>query len=193
MKFLRIGSNKLKASLTAADCERFGIRCDTDPDSFDKKEVKTAVFTILEEAKKQCGFDIGEEKILIQLYPIENGTCELFVTKLGTLSPKERDDLVRSRKITYAETVTEIFRFANIGQLLLCARTLSDKTVKSDLFIDNCGVYYLRVSENTVDGISSILPIFEFGERVPELPYDIEGERGRLIYRDTAIESLNKE
>lgn len=192
MKFLRIGSNKLKASLTAADCERYGIRCDTDPDSFDKKEVKKAVFGILDEAKSKCGFDIADEKILIQLYPIENGACELFVTKLGTLTPRERDDLVRSRKVTYAETVREVFRFTDIDELVLLARALPDKSVKSDLFQDTDGAYYLRVSENTVDGISSILPIFEFGERVSELPYDIEGERGKLVYRDTAIERLTK-
>ncbi|MBQ7362890.1 MAG: adaptor protein MecA [Clostridia bacterium] len=192
MKFLRIGLNKLKVSLTPADCEYYGITRGEDPDSFDKKEVREAVFCILAEAKERCGFDIADEKVLIQLYPSEEGACELFVTKLGTLTARERDEVTRSSGVTCAECVTNIFRFSELDTLLRGVRALTDKTLASDLFIDSGGAYYIRVKENTIDGRSSVLPLFEFGDKIPELPYDIEGERGRLLCRGEAIAKLSK-
>ena len=192
MKFLRIGLNKLKVSLTSSDCERYGIAHTEDPDSFDKKEVREAVFSILAEAKLRSGFDIGEEKVLIQLYPLEDGSCELFVTKLGTLTVRERDEITGSGSVSCAERVTEIFRFSGIDELIMGARALRDKTLKSDLLSDSFGAYYIKLIENTIDGVTSTLPLLEFGEKIPELPYDIEGERGRVLWRGNAIEKLSE-
>ncbi len=192
MKFLRIGLNKLKVSLTPADCEYYGIRSTDDPDSFDKKEVREAVFGILAEAKLRSGFDIADGKVLIQLYPSEEGSCELFVTKLGTLTARERDEVTRSPSVTCAERVTEIFRFRDVDELILGVRALRDKTLVSDLFLDSLGAYYIRVTENTIDERSSLLPLLEFGDKIPELPYDIEGERGRLLCRGDAIAKLSE-
>lgn len=192
MKFLKIGTNKLKASLTAADLERYGIKCSLDPDSFDKKEVKNAVFGILEEAKRKCGFDIEDDKILIQLYPVENGACELFVTKLGMLSVREREELVNTGKVNYAETLNEVFRFTELDELVRCAEAMKGRAVESELYRGTDGVYYLKISENTVNGKSEALPIYEFGEHIPELPYDIDGERGEAVYRVRALDKLTE-
>ncbi len=192
MKFLRIGSNKLKVCLTAADCEYYGIREGREPDSFDKKEVREAVFSILAEAKLRSGFDIGDEKVLIQLYPMEDGSCELFVTKLGGLSVRERDEVTSSSSVSCAERISMVFRFADIDDLICAVRALPDKKLSSDLLTDSVGAFYIRIRENTIDGRSSVLPLYEFGERIPELPYDIEGERGRVLCRECAIEKLSR-
>lgn len=81
MELLPIGSDKLKVTLTEADMENY--RLSADSLDWDDTGTRKALWTILDEAKRQCGFDAAREQILVQIFPSRAGGCEMFVTRTG--------------------------------------------------------------------------------------------------------------
>ncbi len=81
MELLPIGSDKLKVTLTEADMDVYRLSAD----SLDWNDTGTrkALWSILDEAKKRCGFDAARERVLVQIFPSLTGGCEMFVTRVG--------------------------------------------------------------------------------------------------------------
>ena len=88
MKFLNISDTKLKVILSPEECVSYGI--DTGKSEFTRTEIKEVMRDILLLAEGECGFVVTSEKILVQLYPMPNGECEVFVTKLVGLTSRDR-------------------------------------------------------------------------------------------------------
>jgi hypothetical protein len=80
LKLNRPGENAVRISLTPEDLRSFCISLD-DFD-YDNTKGKRVIHKLLEQAKKETGISINKEKIYIQLYPKQDGGCELFVIKL---------------------------------------------------------------------------------------------------------------
>ena len=188
MKFLRIGVTKLKVVLTKEERERFLL--DRDVAECDKSRVKCALSEILTEAKAKGDFDIGQDKVLVQLYPDEGGGCEIFITKLANLSEKEQRDVLRADNITSCERVSSVFKFASFKDLLRAARAVRSDGIESDLYYSG-DAYYIKAVENTLDGVSALLPLYEFGERISELPTYAIYEQGRVIMKGDGLKKLS--
>ena len=92
MEFYVICSTKLKITMTEEETAQYGIKA-TDGE-YEGSSVRTSLGLILARAESEAGFKVGTEQVLIQLYPMREGGCEIFVTKLSTLSGKERKSLV---------------------------------------------------------------------------------------------------
>ena len=88
MEFLRVGESKLKVILSAEEARSYDIKSAVG--EYAGAAVRRSLRRILDEAKSRVGFDIGTEKVLIQIYPLSEGGYELFVTKLGVLADKDR-------------------------------------------------------------------------------------------------------
>ena len=84
MEFLLIGESKIKIVLNRKEAERYHL--DTSTPDVSGPGARRIFWSILEEAKREVGFDPAGDKVLIQLYPLKGGGCEIFVTKLGILS-----------------------------------------------------------------------------------------------------------
>ena len=87
MELLPIGSDKLKVTLTEADMESY--RLSADSLNWDDTGTRKALWTILDEAKRQCGFDAARERVLVQIFPCRAGGCEMFVTRIGEKRTEE--------------------------------------------------------------------------------------------------------
>jgi len=87
MELLPIGSDKLKVTLTEADMESY--RLSADSLCWEDTGTRKALWTILDEAKRQCGFDAAREKVLVQIFPCLAGGCEMFVTRIGDKRAEE--------------------------------------------------------------------------------------------------------
>ena len=81
MEFLLIGESKIKIVLSSAEAKKQGL--DTTSADVSGPLARRVLWRILDMAKTEVGFDPKGDKVLIQLYPLANGGCELFVTKLG--------------------------------------------------------------------------------------------------------------
>lgn len=88
MKLYREGKNELRIHLTKEDLESFSITLD-DFD-YDNTRGRKVIWELFDKAREETGFDASKEKVYIQLYPMEKGGCELFVTGLEK-EEKEND------------------------------------------------------------------------------------------------------
>ena len=185
MKFLNINDTKLKVTLTARDLIEY--RIDITVSDYSTKEIREAIRAILEVAKSECGFSVSGEKILVQLYPLPGGECEILVTKLGAVSKKDRAVLSSSESVSVMEHRRGTYRFDTLVELRLAVRGAYRKDAPSDLYRDDLGRYYLHIDEEFTDGISEYEIFVEYGERLNSLPIAVLSEYGTLLAKDTPL------
>ena len=81
MEFIKIHGKKLKIALDAEELRRYGLTvAELD---YRKVETKRALWQMLGEAKKSCGFDASGESLYVEVYPSRQGGCEIFVSCLS--------------------------------------------------------------------------------------------------------------
>lgn len=80
MKLVRHEKNSLRISLSPKDLDLLEVR----PEEFDYDLPKgrKIIRELFEKAKQEVDFDVGHDKVYIQLYPKQDGGCELFIIKL---------------------------------------------------------------------------------------------------------------
>ena len=188
MKFLNISDIKLKATLSSADCREYGI--DNTKGDYSTREVRQAVRRILELAESECGFSTYGDKILVQLYPLPNGDCELLITRLTALSRKERVQLEASDGLSLMEKKRGVYRFHSSEELKSAIRAVYRDGVIADLYRDDLGRYYISIEEEITDGISEFEIFVEYGERLNTLPIAVISEYGSLLVKSTAFDYI---
>ena len=188
MEFLNIGDTKLKVTLTQSECERYGI--DTAKSDFTRSEIKGVMRDIILLAEEKCAFSVSSEKILVQLYPLPSGECEIFVTKLTGLPNKERMALRGADGLSTLESRRGIYRFDSRDELIAAARAISTSEAECELYIDEVGQYYISIEEGIVDGISDYEVLVEFGERLKNLPLHVLSEYGKLLIWENTLERI---
>ena len=125
-------------------------------------------------AKKDVGFDPAGDKVLIQLYPIKAGGCEIFVTKLGILPEASARLVTKSNTVTLLERKKHLYVFSSLDDLVKAVKMIKivaqDITPTSDVFVMD-DKYFLAIEEYAKGGEPLEFPhVLEFGT---ELAADI--------------------
>lgn len=191
MEFLNIGDTKLKVTLTQNECLEYGI--DTSKADFTRSEIKGVMRDIILMAEEKCGFLVTSEKILVQLYPLPTGECEIFVTKLTGLTSRERSALRASNGISTMESRQIVYRFESRELLIRAARAVSHSVIVCDIYVDEEEQYYVIFDEELFDGISECEVLLEFGERMKELHPGILFEYCTRVHKDIKLAQINEE
>ncbi|GEM_PF-1323929 len=167
MQFLIISEHKMKITLQKADMEKYGIGVDTV--DYDTPKCRRIFWQILDEAKQKKNFDVGEERVLLQMYPKPDGGGELFVTKLGKMAPSGVKKIEESDRVTTLKNERLTYRFPDGLSLSEAARAVSafGGRVESDVYLDEDGGYYLTILERP-EGKSRYLCLCEYGDAVPK-------------------------
>ncbi len=165
MEFLMIGESKIKIVLTAAEAKKHRLNCASADVS--GPGARRSFWKILDMARNEVGFDPAGDKILIQLYPLKDGGCEIFVTKLGILSDSSARTVSKSERIAMLSKKSSIYSFDNLNDMLSAARAVKarscETSLKSDVYTDG-GKYYLFIEEYGKGGEQTEFPcILEFG------------------------------
>ena len=150
MKFYLISQRKLKVWLTARECAEYGIRI-TDGE-FEGGGIRRLLCAVLKRAAAEVGFALDESRSLVQLYPTEDGSFEMLVTKLKG-SESERLEGERLMTITRDDGVCYYPLSAEQIRQISAIRVLGDSRV--ELYKEKGGAYLLRLPEGfTVEGES---------------------------------------
>ena len=190
MKFLLIGQSKLKITLTREESEKYNIKAqDSD---FCGVDIRKTLRKLLYEAKESIGFDIGSEKVLIQIYPTDDGGLELFATKLGFLADKDRRTVSMSDNLTTFSGVRATYSFSSLDLLCNAARVIYKEDVSCDVYYGEDGVYYISIAENILNGFSEFEILSEYGKKMPSLPKAHLSEHARLICEGRGLEMFSK-
>ena len=185
MKFLNISDIKLKITLTAEECAAYGI--DTYSTDYTTKEVRESVKNILAIAEAECGFSALDERILVQIYPLPEGDCEILVTRLNSINKRDREALSDGDGVSLVESKRGTYRFDSPEHLKLAVGAAYRDGVEADLYRDDLGRYYLYVREQFFDGISEFEVFIEYGERLKALPIAVLSEYGVRLCKGAAL------
>ncbi|MBQ8720183.1 MAG: adaptor protein MecA [Clostridia bacterium] len=194
MELLLVSDSKLKVMLTVADMEKYDLR--VEEIDYDNTHTRRALWEILDEAKKQTGFDAASDKVLIQLYPSKDGGCELFVTKLGLIPPVAERTIARSNRVTMLAARQGIYRFESFFGLIGAIRAIENITPHrdSDVYLGDDGKYYLIIDERVgkSGSFSEFSRILEYSERASREMIDYIKEHGKRLTEGDAVEKLSK-
>ena len=190
MDFLRVGQSKLKVILSAEEAGRYDIKS-TDAENAGA-QVRRSLRRILAEARERVGFDVGAEKVLIQLYPLSEGGYELFATKLGALADKDRRMLAASEGITTYSGGRGIYRFGEFSELLAAMRAIRTKEAECDVYIGEDGEYYISITEHSFNGFSEFEILTEYARRLVQTPHHLLSEHARLLIEGRGIDILSR-
>ena len=202
MELILINSSKLKIMLSGDDMKKYDL--DTDMIDYDTTATRRAFWSILDDAKCETGFNAADDRVFIQLYPSKKGGCEMYVTKLGTVSkegrtsggdrkgdihviPADRRDSSRDRRGAYAFETMEAL-------LCVCRRLLHlDFEGKSHAYRDDSGRFYLILHRHGYGyaSLDEFSFINEYGttENADRLMLYIS-EHAQCICESTAIATL---
>lgn len=112
MELILISADKLKIILSEADMKEHTLTCETM--DYDNTETRRAFWSILDEAKHRTGFDAAACRVLIQVYPLRQGGCEMYVTRLNAEGTGEVACAVEEG---FREDKLSVFRFSSLHEL----------------------------------------------------------------------------
>ncbi len=172
MELIKINDRKLKVMLSEGDLKCYNLDCDKI--DYDCSATKAAFRRILNEAKAKTGFDTGEDRIFVQIYPARCGGCEMFVTRL---EPESTDSALH--------TFSAVYYFDDLEALACACARLQAYGFKdrSALYADDNG-YYLLLSEDYKQN-NNTYSVNERGKSVPHYP--LLGEYGKRLRADRTI------
>ena len=178
--------------LTADEARARGIG--DEKMNYDDPEVRRSFRKILDEAREKAGFDIGKEKVLIQLYPSKDGGMELFVTKLGIISKEAANMISKSENVAVLSAKRVYYIFDTLEYLLGAIRSITHaQTEESAVYLLEDGGYCLSFCEREQRYVLSKLSrILEFGRRLNDLNATALIEHAKLLRYGDAIEVFSK-
>ena len=193
MEVLKINENKIKIMLTPEDMKSYKLTA-SELD-YNDSATRQKVFKILEQVKKNYGFDHEGDKLLIQFYPSKDGGSELFVTKLGLLTSGDKRAISRSDRVTMLNTRRAMYDFSCFEDLLCAAKAISRSADirESGLFLFENGTYYLELmerGESRGETVKEYAPILEFATPVAKERFPYITEHSECLAAGNAVELL---
>lgn len=168
MDFLVVSDSKLKIMMSREDMKKYEI--DGDDIDYDNPKTRRAFWRILDAAREACGFEASGDKVLIQFYPAKDGS-EIFVTKLGLISPGAERTIAKSSKVAMLSTKRAIYKFSSFSSLISAVRIIDTDECERPpkVYFDEYGAYYLIVEERRggTGKMLEISPISEYGKEIP--------------------------
>ena len=200
-----IREDKLKVLLTPFDMMKYELTCEKL--DYDNTETRKAIWSILDFAKQETGFDAAIGKIRIEVYPEKSGGCAIYITKLRSsdLPSHEPMNETIARTSAPSEKTTAVYQFKDTDALIRVCRCLAHRgyTEESHAFFDfpeKGGVrYFLQITETPPPSLKKArylrenLFIEEFGIRLEsEESVFYLHERTSAICKKNAVQTLAK-
>ena len=200
MELIRISDSKLKIMLTPMDMRQFELSTDNFYD--DSEKMHRSFRLLLDEVKRQSGFEADDHRISVQYFPSREGGCEMFISNLsgererGTcaLTPAQEIKPVTRTRGSFCRSFA--YRFEGLDELLsVCRRLLPmDYITASSAYRDDTGRYYLIL--NTYAASPFAMPeelyfVVEYGsiENAAQLRLYLS-EHGAVVCAEDAVGTL---
>lgn len=129
MEMIKISQSELKVMMSPEDMRKYSLDCEIEGEATLSR--RTALRTILREARYQTGFSSCGEKLLVRMFPSRDGGCEMFVTKLSAKNDIDSERRAMVSPSPLPEGVF-IYTFPELGNLISACRRLYDAGYRAD-------------------------------------------------------------
>jgi len=205
MELIRISDRKMKIMLTPTDMRHFELDADTFGE--DSAEMHRAFRLLLDEIKKQTGFETDDSRISVQYFPSREGGCEMFISNIplscdsrgmdnSVSHPCKRALQLQPNHKSAAFHRECAYRFSSLHQLLaVCARLCQIGYIgSSSAYRDEKERYYLLLTVLAASPFTTpeeLNFIVEYGEieNVTMLKLYLR-ERGTAVCTENAVHQL---
>ncbi len=149
MELIMISDTRLKVVLTRVDMEKYHL--DFDGDAYESTATRRAMMRLFDDVKRRVGFDISDDRILVQIWQSSDGGCELYISKMES-KPHTR----RTPRVTACDFETQIYRFATLADLIAVCHALDARRYDhpSEVLHADDGRWYLLL-----DGVEVTSPL----------------------------------
>ena len=200
MELIRISEDKLKIMLTPTDMRQFELSTDNFYD--DSEKMHRSFRLLLDEVRRQSGFEADDHRISVQYFPSREGGCEMFISNLsgerdrGTcaLTPAQEIKPVTRTRGSFCRSFA--YRFERLDELLsVCRRLLPmDYISASSAYRDDAGRYYLFINTFAASPFATpeeLYFVVEYGslENAAQLRLYL-AEHGAVVCAEDAIGTL---
>ena len=200
MELIRISDSKLKIMLTPMDMRQFELSTDSFYD--DSEKMHRSFRLLLEEVRRQSGFEADDHRISVQYFPSREGGCEMFISNLsgererGTcaLTPAQEIKPVTRTRGSFCRSFA--YRFEWLDELLsVCRRLLPmDYITASSAYRDDAGRYYLFINTFAASPFATpeeLYFVVEYGsiENAAQLRLYLS-EHGAVVCAEDAVGTL---
>ena len=200
MELIRISDSKLKIMLTPVDMCQFELN--TDDFCGDSEQMHRSFRLLLDEVKRQSGFEADDHRISVQYFPSREGGCEMFISNLSgerdratcALTPAQGMQPATRTRGSFCRSFA--YRFEGLDELLsVCRRLLPmDYISASSAWRDDAGRYYLFLSTFAASPFATpeeLYFVVEYGsvENAAQLRLYLS-EHGTVVCAEDAVGTL---
>lgn len=200
MELIRISNSKLKIMLTPMDMRQFELSNDNFYD--DSEKMHRSFRLLLDEVKRQSGFEADDHRISVQYFPSREGGCEMFISNLsgdkenGSCALTPAPEMQPAPRTRGSFSRSFAYRFEGLDELLsVCRRLLPmDYINASSAWQDDTGQYYLFLNTFSTSPFATpeeLYFVVEYGtiENASQLRLYL-AEHGTVICAENAISTL---
>jgi negative regulator of genetic competence, sporulation and motility len=200
VELIRISDSKLKVMLTPMDMRQFELSTDNFYD--DSEKMHRSFRLLLDEVKRQSGFEADDHRISVQYFPSREGGCEMFISNLSperesmtcALTPAQGIQPTARTRGSFCRSFA--YRFDGLEELLsVCRRLLPlDYITASSAWRDDAGRYYLILNTFAASPFATpeeLYFVVEYGsiENAAQLRLYL-AEHGAVVCAEDAIGTL---
>ena len=200
MELIRISDSKLKVMLTPMDMRQFELSTDNFYD--DSEKMHRSFRLLLDEVKRQSGFEADDHRISVQYFPSREGGCEMFISNLSperesmtcALTPAQGIQPTARTRGSFCRSFA--YRFEGLEELLsVCHRLLPlDYITASSAWRDDAGRYYLILNTFAASPFATpeeLYFVVEYGrlENAAQLRLYLS-EHGEVVCAEDAVGTL---
>ena len=200
MELIRISDSKLKVMLTPMDMRQFELCADNFYD--DSEKMHRSFRLLLDEVRRQSGFEADDHRISVQYFPSREGGCEMFISNLSperesmtcALTPAQGIQPTTRTRGSFCRSFA--YRFEGLEELLsVCHRLLPlDYITASSAWRDDAGRYYLILNTFAASPFATpeeLYFVVEYGrlENAAQLRLYLS-EHGSVVCAEDAIGTL---
>lgn len=194
MKIEKLNENKIKITFNIDDLAEKNI----DLYSFmhNAPETQELFWDILNEAEKECGFNVDNSMICVEALTSGAGNFTLIVTKTNEKpilnanfnSSYKQKKLKLKRKNISLNSTQNIYQFNSFDDLCDFVKTVDLRKIKDNILYSMKERYYLETSNMPFNNILEYASISRY-------PFLLEGqlkEYGKVLINQNALQTISK-
>ncbi len=189
MEYIIISDSEMKITLSQKELDIY--RIDSEDFSMGNDTQRHAFRKVLSDACRESGFSGSFERMIVQMYPIKKGGCEIFITRIDPSLSLAGSTSTEAQKKQKDDIKSLLFTFSSFSQLSAVCRQLSTvgSAPKSSLYISDGGTYYLILDDISAgdDKYSPFSFIREFSKSTSQIPVAYLTEYCKPICEENAV------